>query len=101
MQQLNNLLFSAINQFVGQNQFFDYLFIFFAEAMPYVFIALVVILWLRSKDQSKRYLIGAAIGCMLMGLYANWPVVEGHRYKYTRQLMIATPTKHKSSHPHR
>ena len=61
MQQLNNLLFSAINQFAGQNQLFDYFFIFFAEGMPYVFIALVMILWFRSKEQSKRYLIGATL----------------------------------------
>jgi len=61
MEQLNNYLFSVINQFAGQNQFFDYIFMFFAEAMPYVFIVLVITAWFRSKEKVKRYLIGATL----------------------------------------
>jgi len=61
MEQLNNLLFSAINQFAGQSQFFDHLLIFLAEAMPYAFIILVVILWFRSNEEIKRYLISATL----------------------------------------
>lgn len=61
MEQLNNLLFTSINQFAGHNQFFDYLFIFFAEAMPYVFIILVIIHWFRRDEQVKRCLIGATL----------------------------------------
>ncbi|QUM85926.1 MULTISPECIES: undecaprenyl-diphosphatase [unclassified Moritella] len=75
MQQLNNLLFSAINQFAGQNQLLDYLFILFAEAMPYVFIALVVILWFRSKEQSKRYLIGATL-TSVVGITINTLIAQ-------------------------
>ena len=75
MQQLNNLLFSAINQFAGQNQFFDYLFICFAEAMPYAFIALVVILWFCSKEQSKRYLISATL-TSVVGITINTLIAQ-------------------------
>ncbi|SGY86899.1 undecaprenyl-diphosphatase [Moritella viscosa] len=75
MQQLNNLLFSAINQFAGQNQLFDYFFIFFAEGMPYVFIALVMILWFRSKEQSKRYLIGATL-TSVVGIAINTLIAQ-------------------------
>lgn len=59
MEQLNNRLFLAINQFAGQNQLTDYLFMFFAEAMPYLFIVLVVVLWFRRDEKIKRDLIGA------------------------------------------
>ncbi|MCJ8348955.1 undecaprenyl-diphosphatase [Moritella sp.] len=75
MEQLNNHLFSTINQFAGQNQFFDYLFICFAEAMPYAFIALVVILWFCSKEQSKRYLISATL-TSVVGITINTLIAQ-------------------------
>lgn len=70
MEQLNNHLFSTINQFAGQNQYFDYMFMFFAEAMPYLFIVLVIAAWFRSKQQTKRYLIGATL-TSLVGITIN------------------------------
>ena len=75
MQQLNISLFTSINQFAGQNQFLDYIFMFFAEAMPYAFIALVVILWFCSKEQSKRYLIGATL-TSVVGITINTLIAQ-------------------------
>jgi len=75
MEQLNNHLFSAINQFAGQNKFFDYMFMFFAEAMPYIFIALVITAWFRSKEQTKRYLIGATL-TSVVGIAINHVIAQ-------------------------
>lgn len=65
MEQLNNQLFTVINQFAGQNTFFDSLFIFFAEAMPYVFIILVIAVWFRHENKVKRYLIAATLASVV------------------------------------
>ncbi|MFT5808841.1 MAG: undecaprenyl-diphosphatase [Moritella dasanensis] len=65
MDQLNNNLFLTINQFAGQNQLIDYIFMFLAEAMPYLFIILVIALWFRSDEQTKRYLIGATLASVV------------------------------------
>ncbi|MDX2319923.1 MAG: undecaprenyl-diphosphatase [Moritella sp.] len=65
MEQLNNNLFLAINQFAGQNKFTDYIFMFFAEAMPYLFIILVIGIWFRSDEQTKRFLIGATLASVV------------------------------------
>lgn len=61
MEQLNISFFTSINQFAGQNQLLDYIFILFAEVMPYFFIALVIAIWFRSAEQTKRYLIAATL----------------------------------------
>lgn len=61
MEQLNTKLFTLINQFAGHNQLLDYIFMFSAEAMPYIFIAIIITVWFRCTEQSKRYLIGATL----------------------------------------
>ena len=75
MEQLNNHLFSTINQFAGQNQYFDYIFMFFAEAMPYLFIVLVIVAWFRSKKQTKRYLISATL-TSVVGITINTLIAQ-------------------------
>ena len=75
MEQLNNHLFAAINQFAGLNQFFDYMFMFFAEVMPYLFIVLVIAAWFRSKEHTKRYLIGATVPSVV-GIAINHVIAQ-------------------------
>ncbi|QFI38426.1 undecaprenyl-diphosphatase [Moritella marina ATCC 15381] len=70
MEQLNKQLFLSINQFAGQNQLIDYIFMFFAEAMPYLFIILVITLWFRCDEKTKRYLIGATL-TSVVGIVIN------------------------------
>jgi len=65
MEQLNIALFNSINQFAGQNQLLDYIFIIAAEGFPYFFIAFVIAVWFRSTEQSKRYLIGATLASVV------------------------------------
>ncbi|PKH07944.1 undecaprenyl-diphosphatase [Moritella sp. Urea-trap-13] len=75
MEQLNNQLFLAINQFAGQNQFIDYIFIFLAEGMPYIFITLVVLVWFRSEERIKRYLIAATL-TSVVGIAINHVIAQ-------------------------
>ncbi|GIC75865.1 undecaprenyl-diphosphatase [Moritella sp. F3] len=75
MEQLNSQLFLAINQFAGQNQFIDYIFMFFAEAMPYLFIILVIVQWFRCDEQTKRYLIGATLASVV-GIAINTLIAQ-------------------------
>jgi len=85
MEQLNRYLFSSINQFAGQNQVFDYIFMFFAEAMPYAFIILVVIQWFLNSEQIKRNLIGATLTSVL-GITINALIAQV--YFHPRPFML-------------
>lgn len=75
MEQLNISLFTSINQFAGQNQLLDYIFIIAAEGMPYFFIALVITVWFYSKQQAKRYLIGATL-TSVVGISINHLIAQ-------------------------
>lgn len=75
MEQLNISLFTSINQLAGQHQLLDYIFIIAAEGMPYFFIALVIAAWFYSKQQAKRYLIGATL-TSVVGISINHLIAQ-------------------------
>ena len=65
MDNLNSVFFLAINQFAGKSTVLDGLAIVMAEAMPFLLIALMLILWFFGNLEKKRLSFFAGYAVLL------------------------------------
>lgn len=65
MDKINSAFFSAINQYAGKNSLLDALAIFMAEAMPFILVAVMVILWFFATTEKKRISFFAGYSVLL------------------------------------
>lgn len=65
MADLNSTLFLLINQFAGKNAMVDFLAIAFAQAMPFVLIALMLWLWFFGSVNKQRISFFAGYSVLL------------------------------------
>ncbi|HKM16530.1 MAG TPA: undecaprenyl-diphosphatase [Marinospirillum sp.] len=62
---LNSTFFLLINQYAGKNTIVDVLVIFMAEAMPFLLIALMLLLWFFGSFEKKRISFFAGYSVLL------------------------------------
>ncbi|MDN6180818.1 MAG: undecaprenyl-diphosphatase [Halomonas subglaciescola] len=73
MEDVNVSAFLLINQHAGESAWLDALAIAAAEAMPYVFIAALALLWLSPQPARKKTSLKAG-GAVLLGLGLSYAV---------------------------
>src|SRR3989338_578113 len=81
MVNFNNVIFSALNGFVGWSTAFDQTIVFFAEHLGYIMIAgfLALILFSRiSKREKQKFMMGAVVATVA----GRGIIVEGIRFFY-------------------
>lgn len=71
MDNLNSAFFLSINQYAGKSTLIDSLAIFFAEAMPFLLIALMLVLWFFGSTDKKRSSFFAGYS-VLLALLASY-----------------------------
>lgn len=65
MDNINSSFFLSINKYAGKSTFLDGLAIFFAEAMPFLLIALMLVLWFFGSNDKKRISFYAGYSVLL------------------------------------
>ncbi len=68
MTELNTTLFFVLNNFAGQSSVFDWVTVFFADYLAYIFVAVSIVslvLWQAARAQKLRALFDAVIAVAL------------------------------------
>ena len=68
LERINISIFSAINKYAGKSPIVDNIAIAIAEYLPFVFIAVLICLWFRSKAEGKHAALCAGYSAVLGAL---------------------------------
>jgi len=73
MEEFNVSTFRLINQYAGINSFLDTILIGVAEAMPYVFILIIMYLWFDVNIEKKRASFNSGLS-VLLGMFTSYVI---------------------------
>ncbi len=73
MEKFNQSIFLFINQYAGKNDLLDLLLISAAEAMPYIFIGVLIYLYFNSNIEKKGASINAGLS-VLLGMLISYVI---------------------------
>lgn len=73
MEKFNQTTFLLINQYAGKNNVLDFILISAAEAMPYIFIAVLIYLYFNSNIERKSASINAGFS-VLLGMLISYVI---------------------------
>ena len=73
MEEFNVAIFLFINQYAGKSSFLDAALIGTAEAMPYIFILIIIYLWFVGSIERKRSSFNSGLS-VLLGMLTSYVV---------------------------
>lgn len=90
MDRINSMFFLYINQYAGESIVFDALAIFMAEAMPFIFMLVMLVLWFFASNSTKRISFFAGYS-VLLALFLSYLI--GLLYYHSRPFTINLGTQ--------
>ncbi len=73
MEEFNVATFLFINNYAGKSNFLDTALIGFAEAMPYIFILIIIYLWFGSCIERKKSSFNSGLS-VLFGMFTSYVI---------------------------